>query len=770
MHKHKIKEVTGNFMEEWHQKLHNNATPDDMVICGAYLEFLRSDGDLDLFYKTLEKGGVTRERLKGFERPIVTDPEFYKDIKEELIHDFEHYMKILKSVHSATDLETAIDSARNLLDENTDSMLNFIWLHRNDPLIPLVNLMDKITNVRISLKNSLDKKGNSIAVRDLLLLDLALEEFLRTIVERDFHLEIGRDELVELIGMLLNNLVLINNDFEFSECFNHWKRLKEMHRFGRDWSLHSKSVLDRLERAIGTFIDNYQSLIQPKAKSLGRAFHADPWTIDLFSEEVVRGRPVFILSMLIRRIDPVLRTAANLGNWQVISPGRGSGRAEVVDTLKSIQGKTFSNQSVVVIAGRITGDEEIPEGVTAIITPDVTDIVSHIAVRARNRHLLFATCYDPGIISHLKSLNGRFLKLEINTSGDVVIEEGTEDKNNLEGLRPRVQSAQIAQPDLTFDAISMEDFNERLVGGKSNNLKRLRDKLPDWIRLPASAALPFGVFEGLLTEPRNKKIADRYQELIRRIEENPGEVLAEIRELLLGLEPTERLVSSLHKVMEKAGLKGPENPEDAWMCIKRVWASKWNERAFLSRNAIGVSHDDLFMAVLIQEVIEAEYAFVIHTANPYTGSNNEIYAELVLGLGETLVGNYPGRALSFASGKETPEPHILAYPSKSTGLYGRGLIFRSDSTGEDLSGYAGAGLYDSVMLEPPREVPLDYTKEPLLWDEGFRRDILVPVIRIGTEVEKAFNGYPQDIEGAYSGGKYFVVQARPQVGLKEYRA
>lgn len=27
-------------MEEWHQKLHNNTTPDDVPICQAYIAFL----------------------------------------------------------------------------------------------------------------------------------------------------------------------------------------------------------------------------------------------------------------------------------------------------------------------------------------------------------------------------------------------------------------------------------------------------------------------------------------------------------------------------------------------------------------------------------------------------------------------------------------------------------------------------------------------------------------------------------------------------------
>src|ERR1039457_5273222 len=101
------------------------------------------------------------------------------------------------------------------------------------------------------------------------------------------------------------------------------------------------------------------------------------------------------------------------------------------------------------------------------------------------------------------------------------------------------------------------------------------------------------------------------------------------------------------------------------------------------------------MAVLIQEVVEAEYAFVLHTVNPINGHHDELYAEIVRGLGETLVGNYPGRAMSFVFAKAARRATVLAYPGKSIGLFGGGLIFRSDSNAEDLAGYAGAGLYRS---------------------------------------------------------------------------
>jgi alpha-glucan,water dikinase len=114
-----------------------------------------------------------------------------------------------------------------------------------------------------------------------------------------------------------------------------------MPRFEKEWSIHAKAVLERIERALGAFIDRYQEMLQPKAEFLGTAFHADAWTVSLFSEEVVRGRPVMVLSVLLRLLDPILRKKADLGDWQVISSSRGAGRVEVVSALRSIQGKQF---------------------------------------------------------------------------------------------------------------------------------------------------------------------------------------------------------------------------------------------------------------------------------------------------------------------------------------------------------------------------------------------------------------------------------------------
>lgn len=172
------------------------------------------------------------------------------------------------------------------------------------------------------------------------------------------------------------------------------------------------------------------------------------------------------------------------------------------------------------------------------------------------------------------------------------------------------------------------------------------------------------------------------------------------------------------------------------------------------------------MAVLLQEVLPSEYAFVLHTANPVTGARNEVFGEVVRGLGEVLVGNAPGAALTFVSKADSGPPTVLSFPSKVVSLASPGegtIIARSDSNGEDLEGFAGAGLYDSVMSRPAVEQVVDYTCEPLFWDAGAAEGVMARLAEAGRKMEAAMGGAPQDIEGALIGGELYVVQSRPQV-------
>jgi alpha-glucan,water dikinase len=758
MHRNHIKETSGHFIEEWHQKLHNNTTPDDVVICAAYLEFLRSNGDVARFYKTLEAEGVTRERLRSFERPIKSDPNFFGDKKDALIGEFSNFLKILKAVHSGTDLESAVAAARDKLDggarQKVEAVLGLRAAGGN-------KLIEATAAARAAVAGATQNQKDDVALRDLLFLDLGLADCFRGAVERQNHSKLDRDALAALIDGALANLTPTADSPELALIAAHWKALLAQPRDGRDWALQARSVADRAARWVQGCTDSLYRRVQPKAEVLGEGFGAAKWVVPLFGEEVVRGGSAFALSLLLKHLDPILRTAAGIGGWQIVSPGRAFGTVRVAASLETVQAEQFAGPTVL-IADHVAGDEEIPASVTAVLTLDAPDLVSHVAVRARNAHVLFAACFDRAVFDQMKTLSDRTVTLSVTPRGDVEWREGGSAVAEPTHTAAAPAGRRIRR-DVAEWAVGQDGFTSEIVGGKSNNLGGLRGRLPEWVHLPASFALPWGTCEKVLRDPANAATRDRIAGLTADPGQDPAAALAQVREAFLGLKEPAGFQEAVLSVWRSAGV--PMIPwESAWRSICRVWASKWNERAYLSRRARSVPHDDLLMAVLVQQVVEADYAFVIHTTNPLTGDAGELYAEMVLGMGETLVGNHPGRALGFVCRKSDQSLTLQSYPGKSVGLYGKGVIFRSDSNGEDLEGFAGAGLYDSYLAVEPEHRLLDYTRERLVNDRGFRDELLRSVARVGLEVERVL-GSPQDVEGAVTGGRCYVVQTRPQVGL-----
>ncbi|KAH9746637.1 alpha-glucan water dikinase 2 [Citrus sinensis] len=704
-------------MEEWHQKLHNNTSPDDIIICEALLNYIRCGFKIDAYWQTLNCHGLSKQKLASYDRPIVSEPRFRADAKESLTRDLTMYLKTLKAVHSGADLESAIETCYK-----------------------------KLVDSRIELHPVLGTaRGRA---KDLLFLDISLASAIKTTMERGLK------------------------DLNFSHPPD-WYRVSESYITNdAQWALQAKAILDRLQLVLAERSQTYQKKFQPSVKYLGCLLGVEKYAIDNFTEELVRAQSEAVLSILINRFEPVLRKVANLGCWQVISPVEVCGFITSVNELITLQNKVYRRPTII-IASRITGEEEIPVGVVAVLTPDMPDVLSHVC---------FATCFDQNILRNLRLKEGKAVSIRLKSTNLIISDISSSNLSLSSSALPSIPRG------ITFKrkifrgkyAVSVEDFTPDMVGAKSCNIKFLRERVPSWIKIPTSVAIPFGAFETVLSENINKDIANKISRLYKFINGGDLSKLQEIQEAVLqmsaplSLRSLRKTVSpfdfsyiyELKNKMRSSGMPWPgdEGWNLAWRSIKKVWASKWNERAFISCRKANLNHDNLCMAVLIQETICGDYAFVIHTKNPLSGDNSEIYTEIVKGLGETLVGAYPGRAMSFVTKKNNlKSPIVTCYPSKLIGLYGKpSIIFRSDSNGEDLEKYAGAGLYDSVIMNDPEKVVLDYSRDPMVGDKSFQTSVFSKIAETGKIIESLY-GYPQDIEGVLKDGLIYVVQARPQM-------
>ena len=780
MHRHRIKEVSGHFMEEWHQKLHNNTTYDDVVICEGYLAFLRADGDRGAFYRHLAANGIDRERLAHLERPIVSEPDFVPYLKQGLLHDFEHYLLTLKRVHQGADLQVALESAMQLLEGRLQRLVQSIQHHERDTGTHAVEQAKRISQARGLLRNQLLRNDtNDAQLRDLLFLDQALQESARVLVERIAG-PLALDDLVQLAAAALDDVVRLFDDEELGACSAHLSALlgQAMSGVQRERALALHAVFERIARGLSSQVMALHAALAGPSRRLGEALEAAPWTVDLFVEEAIRGVALFPLSATMGRLAPRLRAEANIGDWQVIHPGNAAGAVAVVPSLLAHQETRFPTPTIL-FAREVIGSEEIPAGVVAVLTRSSVDLVSHVAVRARDANILFASCYDDGSYEAF-ARPGAELCLFSTAAGEIA--EGSAEGEAAAAKAPtpaptggaaRPAPASALAPSCDDYAIGLERFQPGWVGAKSLNIRRLWHAARSWppgAKVPASLALPFGSAEKVLALPGNGGAAARYREGLAALSASPlgastiEPILVELRAAIDGLEAPPALLAALHREVLSAHLPNSFDDREAWRCIKEVWASKWTLRATLSRASRGIAHASLQMAVLVQPVVPADCAFVLHTVDPRSADHAMLYGELVVGLGETLVSNAPGRAMAFVAPKGGGPAELLSFPSKSLALRGGGLIFRSDSSGEDLAGYAGAGLYDSIPLPTPRSERVDYSRQRLTNERAYLHELLGRLTALGTKIEAEFEG-PQDIEGAVAGDEIYIVQTRPQVGL-----
>ncbi|GLC49607.1 Pyruvate phosphate dikinase, PEP/pyruvate binding domain, partial [Pleodorina starrii] len=100
----------GGMMEEWHQKLHNNTSPDDVVICRALLDYIAAGLDITAYWRTLSSAGISAQRLASFDRPIVSEPRFSGQQAAGLQRDLTAYLQTLQAVHGGDDLASAINN------------------------------------------------------------------------------------------------------------------------------------------------------------------------------------------------------------------------------------------------------------------------------------------------------------------------------------------------------------------------------------------------------------------------------------------------------------------------------------------------------------------------------------------------------------------------------------------------------------------------------------------------------------------------------------
>jgi rifampicin phosphotransferase len=168
--------------------------------------------------------------------------------------------------------------------------------------------------------------------------------------------------------------------------------------------------------------------------------------------------------------------------------------------------------------------------------------------------------------------------------------------------------------------------------------------------------------------------------------------------------------------------------------VKRCWASLWTARAIGYRSRQGIGPLGLSLAVVVQNLVPAEAAGILFTANPVNGRRDQAMISASWGLGEAVVG-----------GLVTPDALIV---DKASGV----VLDRQTADKQVMTTRANGGTQE-------QSVPAELRRAPVLDDKA-----AVELVRLGGQIERQY-GVPMDIEWALSDGAFFILQARPITAL-----
>ncbi|MFB6085402.1 MAG: pyruvate, water dikinase [Halodesulfurarchaeum sp.] len=171
--------------------------------------------------------------------------------------------------------------------------------------------------------------------------------------------------------------------------------------------------------------------------------------------------------------------------------------------------------------------------------------------------------------------------------------------------------------------------------------------------------------------------------------------------------------------------------------VRRAWASLFTQRAIYYREQQGFAHDAVDIAVVVQQMVDAEKSGVLFTSHPSTGKKKTII-EAAWGLGEAVV-----------SGSVSPDNYHV---DRETGDLEEATVaekklemVRDPETGE-------------TVTEP---IEGDRRTARVLTDEEIEE-----LVAMGERVEDHY-GTPQDVEWAIADGTVYMLQSRPITTIEE---
>ncbi len=165
--------------------------------------------------------------------------------------------------------------------------------------------------------------------------------------------------------------------------------------------------------------------------------------------------------------------------------------------------------------------------------------------------------------------------------------------------------------------------------------------------------------------------------------------------------------------------------------VKKCWSSLFTPRAIFYRHEKKLLKTKVSVAVVIQKMIESEISGICFTVHPVTEDKKQMIIEAGWGLGEAIV-----------SGSITPDAYVISKNDFSI------MDINISKQEKMIVRKPGGGTKEAIVSKSKQEKQVLSGKQ------------IMELAKICLQIEKHYKK-PQDIEWAFKGGKFYIVQSRP---------
>ena len=772
-------------------KLHRNASPDDLIVCEYFINKIKDENYSDDFKKEFN---IFYDELKEFFNS--SGLEKVLDKFKEISQDNASQTQIIIDCLKGKDLVKKIELITEFRENICYKIIKDEVLNQEENIQK--TLLQTTSNLDIELENKL-----------FVIISEYINNITKNINPNKFEFNYFKN-LFNLFKLCLKNIktsqIAEKQVENLSLDFDYFIKNIENNELNKFKMLQIKSIIERGNNISIEICSNLEHLFNlDNLLYLGNKLSINQRVILVFVESFIRSNIIFQFSKCCDLLMTIIRDYLQLPPFNIINKGQVQGEFYYFENIDLYnQANIKDNTEKILFIENSDGTEEIPKNVNGIILNQDLSQLSHISIRVRQHGAVFCCVLDNKVFKdfinkfknkdlvYFECLDERKINIKKIEKLEKVIKE-QKNNNIIHNQSNEINEIKKEKPieeekgkeTLIYSVKDKEVFN---TGSKFEKVKNLYEISTNskLFNVPYALCIPNNIYEyffELFIKEHGENLLKLESTEIKDLEVESENFRNIFINYIMSLysQKNKKITSILEKIThEFSSLKNNNNllairsssnlednsgqagaglfdsylninlneEQDIIKGVAKVWASLFNSRAIINRRKLNIETKLSKMSVIIMQMTEPDFSYVIHTINPVNKNEDEIYIELAIGLGETL-----------AQSNQKGAPYRLIYNRK-----------------EDKINILNLSSYNYQLERKTNEIKIiEYRNQELTKSEDFINNVGKTLGKIGIKIEESVdNNYDnknkvwQDIEGNYAkigneNDNYFIVQTRPEI-------